>query len=548
MYQALYRKWRPRIFDDVVGQEPITTTLKAQVKAKKTAHAYLFTGTRGTGKTTCSKILAKAVNCPNVTDGNPCGVCEICRGVDDGTLMDVVEIDAASNNGVDNIRDLRDEANFTPAVAKMRVYIIDETHMLSTGAFNALLKIMEEPPEHVLFILATTEAHKVPATIASRCQRFDFKRIDSGVIAKRLQAVARQEEIPLQEDAALTIASLSDGGMRDALSLLDLCSARSGDITAQVVLDCAGIVGREYLFAIAEAVIGGDAAAALEIVQTLYQRSISVDKLCSELTEHFRNLMVAKSVKDLGKFVSCLPTELEKLREQAAKVGTSRILYVMNVLQEATSRLSRSSSQRMDLELCIFQMCSPQLSTDPKALLARIEQLEQTISVLRRTGLPPAVPDREQSNPPDDPGFVPQTSIEEGTPPEQQDPGCADGPQAPEEKPTARRFKPWSKVVGRLVHVNPALAGALKDSKAYEAGDLLLIETDNVLFLQLMRQNDYAKTSIREALLQETGRKFRLGPYRNETVEKEEKNPLDILSQRAMDAGIPVERVGTAEN
>ena len=177
MYQALYRKWRPRIFDDVVGQEPITTTLKAQVKAKKTAHAYLFTGTRGTGKTTCSKILAKAVNCPNVTDGNPCGVCEICRGVDDGTLMDVVEIDAASNNGVDNIRDLRDEANFTPAVAKMRVYIIDETHMLSTGAFNALLKIMEEPPEHVLFILATTEAHKVPATIASRCQRFDFKRI-----------------------------------------------------------------------------------------------------------------------------------------------------------------------------------------------------------------------------------------------------------------------------------------------------------------------------------------------------------------------------------
>lgn len=546
MYQALYRKWRPRIFDDVVGQEPITTTLKAQVKAKKTAHAYLFTGTRGTGKTTCSKILAKAVNCPNGTDGNPCGVCDICRGVDDGTLMDVVEIDAASNNGVDNIRDLRDEANFTPAVAKMRVYIIDETHMLSTGAFNALLKIMEEPPEHVLFILATTEAHKVPATIASRCQRFDFKRIDSGVIAKRLQTVAQQEKIPLEEEAALTIASLSDGGMRDALSLLDLCSARSGAITAQVVLDCAGIVGREYLFNIAEAVISGNAAAALETVQTLYQRSISVEKLFSELTEHFRNLMVAKSVKDLEKFVSCLPTELDKLREQAAKVGNSRILYVMNVLQEAATRLSRSSSQRMDLELCIFQMCSPQLSTDPKALLARIEQLEEALSALRRAGLPTGA--AQEENPQADTGFAPQMPVQDELPSDLPEQDSDSGAASPEEKPVTRRFKAWSKVVGRLVHVNPALAGALKDSKAYEAGDLLLIETDNVLFLQLMRQNDYAKASIREALLQETGRKFRLGPYRNEAVEKEEKNPLEILSQRAIDAGIPVERVGAVEN
>ncbi|MDY4191819.1 MAG: DNA polymerase III subunit gamma/tau, partial [Oscillospiraceae bacterium] len=243
MYQALYRKYRPKSFDDVVGQEHITSTLKNEVLTGKIAHAYLFCGSRGTGKTTCAKILAKAVNCPDLRDGSPCGECEICRGIDDGSLLDVLEIDAASNNGVDNIRQLREDAFFTPSMAKYRVYIIDETHMLSTGAFNALLKIMEEPPSHVLFILATTEAHKVPATILSRCQRFDFHRIKSGDIARYLEKIAGKEGVELTHDGALLIGRLSDGGMRDAVSLLDQCISQGSRITAELVSRTAGLAG-----------------------------------------------------------------------------------------------------------------------------------------------------------------------------------------------------------------------------------------------------------------------------------------------------------------
>ena len=289
-YQALYRKWRPQIFADVVGQEHITGTLKNQIVAGKTAHAYLFTGSRGTGKTTCSKILAKAVNCLSPIDGDPCCQCAICQGIDDGTIMDVVEIDAASNNGVENIRDLREEANFTPANAKYRVYIIDETHMLSIGAFNALLKIMEEPPEHVIFILATTEVHKVPATILSRCQRFDFKRIQSQTIADRLSYVAEEERVDLQEDAALLIARLSDGGMRDALSLLDVCISRGGSyVDMQVVSQAAGLAGNQYLFAIASAVLRGDVGEALAQLEALSERSVEFDRLSEQLVSHYRN-------------------------------------------------------------------------------------------------------------------------------------------------------------------------------------------------------------------------------------------------------------------
>ena len=253
MYQALYRKWRPRTFEEVVGQEHITTTLKNEMIQGKPAHAYLLMGSRGTGKTTCAKLIAKAVNCRNPVDGSPCGQCDCCRGVDNGSLVDVVEIDAASNNGVDNIRDLREEAVFLPNIAKYRVYIIDEAHMLSVGAVNALLKIMEEPPEHVIFILATTEVHKIPATIQSRCQRFDFKRIAPEVIRDRLLFIAGQEDMTLTEEAAALIARIADGGMRDALSLLDLCWAHAHDITVETVSEAAGLVGQDYLFEIADA-------------------------------------------------------------------------------------------------------------------------------------------------------------------------------------------------------------------------------------------------------------------------------------------------------
>lgn len=553
MYQALYRKWRPKVFDDVVGQEHITSTLKSQIETHKTAHAYLFTGSRGTGKTTCSKILAKAVNCPNVHDGNPCGVCEICTGVDDGTLLDVVEIDAASNNGVDNIRELRDEANFTPAVAKKRVYIIDEAHMLSTGAFNALLKIMEEPPEHVLFILATTEVHKVPATVVSRCQRFDFKRIDTAAIAKRIKYVSEMEKISITDDAADAIAVLSDGGMRDALSLLDMCSAYSEVIDESTVTQCAGIVGREYLFEIANAVLNEDHAKVLETVNVLYQKSISVEKLCDNLISHFRGLMIAKTVDDISQFVACLPEEVEKIKQQAQSTSLSRIMYILECLQETSIKLSKSSAQRIDLEMCLFKMCSLKSSTSVQALTARIEALEDKLKLIQSGAVP--VNTKKDVQPSDNTQQHVENNVGNSPQIHENDMFLTDEDAAAQihsdkaksdNKPSEEKlvkFKPWSNVVARLKGVNPALAGALKDSKAYESGDLLLIETDNMLFLQLMRQNDYARKSIREALMLETGKRFRLGPYKNQNVEKEEKNPLDIISKRAIDTGIPVDIV-----
>lgn len=306
MYLALYRKWRPSVFEDVISQPHITTTLKNQVKAGRVAHAYLFTGSRGTGKTTCSKILAKAVNCLHPKDGNPCLECAVCKGIDDGSIMDVIEIDAASNNGVDNIRELREEAVYSPAVCKYKVYIIDETHMLSQGAFNALLKIMEEPPAHVIFILATTEVHKVPATILSRCQRYDFHRIRSEDITERLLYIASQETLTLDADAARLIARLADGGMRDALSLLDQCAAFSDHIDAETVSSAAGIAGREYLFELCDAVLAQDAAGALKVIDRLYELSVDLQQLCSELIMQFRNMMILKTVSDPGDMITVL--------------------------------------------------------------------------------------------------------------------------------------------------------------------------------------------------------------------------------------------------
>ena len=321
MYQALYRKWRPKTFDDVVGQEHITATLKNEVATGKFSHAYLFTGSRGTGKTTCSKIVAKAVNCERPVDGNPCNECAACRGIDDGSVLDVVEIDAASNNGVDNIRQLREEAYFLPSVVKYRVYILDECHMLSQGAVNALLKILEEPPEHVVFILATTEIHKVLPTILSRCQRFDFHRIRSRVIADRLLYIAEQESFSLADDAALLIARLSDGGMRDALSLLDLCASFGTDITVQAVTQAAGLAGQSHLFEIADAAIARDPAAALLVVGRLSEQSCDFSRLCEQMIGHYRNLMICRSVKEPGELIACLPEELPRYREQAAHAG-----------------------------------------------------------------------------------------------------------------------------------------------------------------------------------------------------------------------------------
>ena len=372
MYQALYRKWRPRDFDGVVGQDHITLTLKNEVASGKFSHAYLFTGSRGTGKTSCSKIIAKAVNCLHPSDGNPCNECEVCRGIDDGSVLDVAEIDAASNNGVDNIRQLREEAYFMPSVAKYRVYILDECHMLSPGAVNALLKILEEPPEHVIFILATTEIHKVLPTILSRCQRFDFKRIKSRVIADRLLYICGQEGLSLSDDAALLIARLADGGMRDALSLLDLCASYSGEISAETVTEAAGLAGQDYLFAIADAAIAGKPAEALAQIHALSENSVDFSRLCEQLVNHYRNLMVVSTVKDPEDLVQATPEDLERLQMQVKKARLDRVMDAINLLQDAMGRLSRTAFKRTEFEMAVIRLCS---SNPVSALEERVARL-----------------------------------------------------------------------------------------------------------------------------------------------------------------------------
>ena len=379
-YQALYRKYRPQTFDDVSGQLAVTQTLKTQLSSGRMSHAYLFTGSRGTGKTSCAKILAKAVNCLNPQDGNPCNCCSACRSIDSGSCMDVLEIDAASNNGVDNVRDLRDDAIYTPSEVKMRVYIIDEVHMLSISAFNALLKIIEEPPEHLLFILATTELHKVPATILSRCQRFSFRRISQEDIAARLQYVAYQENIDLDDSAARVLARLADGGMRDGLSLLDQCaSATTGELTADRVYACLGIAGEQRCGELMGYIAAHDTKRALELFNRLYTEGKDLSAMLDEMACLTRDLLVMKTASGAGiSMLSGVASDSEVL-ELTKQLSAGELMRMMSLLQQTMSGFTRSSSRRTDAELCIMELCQPELSLDAKALNARLTRLEEQI-------------------------------------------------------------------------------------------------------------------------------------------------------------------------
>lgn len=382
-YQALYRKYRPQTFDDVVGQTAVTQTLKTQLGTGRLSHAYLFTGSRGTGKTSCAKILAKAVNCLNPQDGNPCNCCEACRAIDSGSCMDVLEIDAASNNGVDNVRDLRDDAIYSPSQVKMRVYIIDEVHMLSISAFNALLKIIEEPPEHLLFILATTELHKVPATILSRCQRFAFRRISQEDIAARLQYVSYQENIDLDDAAARVIARMADGGMRDALSLLDQCStAISGELSAERVYACLGIAGERQAAQMLSYIASHDSKNALSLFNRLYADGKDLSALLDELACLCRDLLILKTAPDASISMLSGVADEQDAKALAGGLSTGELIRMMNLLQETMSGFSRSASRRVDAELCLLNMCQPELSLDVKSLNSRITRLEEQL----RTG------------------------------------------------------------------------------------------------------------------------------------------------------------------
>ena len=359
MYKALYRKWRPLTFDDVISQQHITDTLKNQLKNEKTAHAYLFTGSRGTGKTTCARILAKAVNCPNMKDGNPCLQCDICREAEEGSLTDIIEIDAASNNGVEDIRDLRDGAVYSPERCRYKIYIVDEVHMLSASAFNALLKIMEEPPPYVKFILATTEIHKVPATVASRCQRYDFRRIRQQDIAQRLLYIAEKEQLSLTSDGAALIAKLADGGMRDAVSLLDQCSVCAENIDAAAVSQAAGIAGKDFLYDILDAISDSDSAKALAVTAKLYDMSKDLTRLCEELILQLRNVMLMKaSPKNAEEIIAVMPEDMDRLRNIAEKAELDTILDKLNQLQTCRERMGRVMNKRVEFEMCLIRLCS----------------------------------------------------------------------------------------------------------------------------------------------------------------------------------------------
>ena len=359
MYRALYRKWRPQRFEDVVGQRAIVTALKNQITANRVGHAYLFTGVRGTGKTTCAKIFAKAVNCLHPVNGDPCGECEICRGIDNGSILDVVEMDAASNNGVDDIRDLRDETAYTPSACKYKVYIIDEVHMLSTAAFNALLKTLEEPPAHVIFILATTEIQKVPATILSRCQRYDFTRIGPEDIARRVEYIAGEEKLELSPDGAELIARLADGALRDALSILDTCAGVTAKIDADVVRRMAGVTDRSYLFRISDALEAQDGATALAQLAQLRQQSVDVKRLTEELIAHYRALMLAALPGGQSLLSGVSPEEEALYLEKGPQLGQREAIRAIRALGSALEHMTRGSDQRIELELALFGLSEP---------------------------------------------------------------------------------------------------------------------------------------------------------------------------------------------
>ncbi len=546
MYTALYRKWRPMTFDDVVSQPHITTTLSRQIAEGKTAHAYLFTGSRGTGKTTCARIFAKAINCLNPQDGKPCLECEICRAADEGSLNDIIEIDAASNTGVEDIRDLRESTVYTPEICRYKVYIIDEVHMLSNQAFNALLKIMEEPPAHVKFILATTEIHKVPATIISRCQRFDFRRIRQEDIIARLSYIAEQEGISLEPEAAAMIARLSDGAMRDALSLMDQCIAYSDNITAKVVEEAAGVAGRDAVFDILNAVADKNPPAALETLDMLYSRSKDMTRLCDELVAELRNIMLIKSAPGNERLIDCLPGDMDKLKALSERLTIEDVFMQLDILRSASEQMQRASSKRTELEMTVIKLCTGTVSqktssvarTSPaddgeiSALVKRVASLEKELAALKAGGLQgapaPSQQRSDQQNIPNQPSPTPQ----EAKP--------AARPTQKLTEDMLKDFEQWDAVLDRLTEVNPGCAGALKGSRGRYCDNILLIEVQSEFFLSLFKKQENA-SSLRDVVKEITGKTFSLRARCTKEQAAEREDKIAQLIEQAKKADIPVE-------
>lgn len=574
MYQVLYRKYRPRVFADVYGQDHVTSTLKNEIKEGRISHAYLFTGSRGTGKTTCAKILAKAVNCPNAVDGEPCNACEICKGLDSGTIYDVVEIDAASNNGVDNIRDLREEVNYTPTRGKYRVYIIDEVHMLSTGAFNALLKTLEEPPAHVIFILATTEVHKLPATILSRCQRFDFKRIQPETMAVRLQQVAGLEGMELAPDAATLIARIADGALRDGLSILDQCAGRSKQITAQLVSEVAGLAGREALYRLSDAVLARDSSAAVEELAQLHENSYDMERLCVEMINHFRNFMMVKTVKKSRELIICTDDEYKHIEASAGQFTLAQILRGLDLFQSTLVKIKGGATPRIEMEMAFVRLCEPKLETDPDAINQRLSALERAVQngvpaapvktvqspapAVRPAPAQPTVPPTPQPTPAaaapvPEPEPVPATSAEpvsapvaepapvQPEPPVPLEPAAAAPSPAPAADSEQKLFMQWADLMEILHRTDIALFGVLSGSQGYTRGEFFLIDSPNPTIKEFIKISTHAK-AIRAALHELTGHNYKLGLFKKKSTEQApRRDPLEDLLSKARENHIQIE-------
>ena len=503
MYQALYRKWRPKAFDDVIGQAHVVKTLKNEVMSKRISHAYLFTGSKGTGKTSCAKILAKAINCMNSSDGNPCGKCEVCKSIEQNNMLDITEIDAASNNGVENIRSMREEAVFSPVNCKYRVYIVDEVHMLSVGAFNAFLKILEEPPEHVVFILATTEVHKIPATIISRCQRFDFYKIGTEDICKRLEYICEKEKIKIEPSAIKLIANSSDGAMRDALSILDQCAnVCENDIDEKSVKNILGIVGTEYLVEVVEYILKSKTVECVEFINKMYSESKNMVKLCEELLEYFRDILEFQitgvcnneSIKDLDLSVFNL----------------DKILVILEILQQAYKNMNSGVDKKIEMEITLLKLCvlnNRNIISDDTS--------EKTIKIKENSKEKPIFKEIIEKSDLQNKALSDNISSEE------------------------RIFEYWQDVLSSLKNEDnlKSLYISLKDSAAYESGNYILIDSKNSLSFELFRQVQY-RNAIKKTIENISGKRYSIGPYN-----KKEKSSLDLLESlinNAKSSGIEV--------
>ena len=557
MYQVLYRKYRPKVFSDVYGQDHVTSTLKNEIENGRVSHAYLFTGSRGTGKTTCAKILAKAVNCEHNINGEPCNECEVCKGLDNGSIFDVVEIDAASNNGVDNIRELRDETNYAPGRCKYRVYIIDEVHMLSTGAFNALLKTLEEPPAHAIFILATTEVHKLPATILSRCQRFDFKRIQPETMAIRLNEVAKAENIDLDNDAATLIARIADGALRDGLSILDQCAGRNKKVTCELVSDVAGLAGKEALYKLSSCISSKDSNNAMTIISELYQNSYDMERLCVEMINHFRQFLVAKTVRKSRELIICTDDEYNTIIDSSKSFSVEEIMNALDMFQNTLVTIKGGASARIEVEMAFVKLCEPKLDDSTNALLERISKLENLIKngnfnvqpspASKTESLHIENKEKQPSKPIINSSSEPNTEIKPTTyaHTEHTDTVAPTQPIVKDEIPNTVHspnvqatnedieFTQWGEFMDVLHTENIPLFGVLSGSKGYVRNDFFLIDSSNPTVIDFIKNSSSSK-SIKKALYEVTGIKYKLGIYkRGNEKQMKKRDPLEDLINQA---------------